>query len=33
LVHGFVNATAVGRSPVAAMREIAADLRRGLADA
>jgi acetyl esterase len=33
LVHGFVNATAVGRSPVAAMREVAASLRRGLADA
>ncbi len=33
LVHGFVNATAVGRSPAAAMREVAATLRRGLADA
>jgi len=33
LVHGFANATAVGRSPVAAMREVAAILRRGLADA
>ena len=33
LVHGFINATAVGRSPVAAAREVAAILRRGLADA
>src|SRR4051812_6049769 len=33
LVHGFVNATAVGRSPAAAMREVVETLRKGLTDA
>jgi hypothetical protein len=33
LVHGFVNATAVGRCSPAAMRKVAVKLRRGLAGA